>query len=342
MKIRIISLTENGRLLSGRIADFLGIYHSVKRYCLSRHSDNSAESFDSLHNLVKEIFPESDGIIFICACGIAVRMISSSIVSKISDPAVIVVDDCGKFVIPILSGHIGKANRLAEIISENIKAVPVITTATDTGVKFSPDSFSIANNLIISDMHTAKIIASAVLDGYKIGLATDYEFINIPDDISLSDTEYGIYIGSENLTPFPVTLRLVPKNIVVGIGCKRGVSGEVIEKRISESLVSAGIMPERICGIATIDIKSDEAGIADYCHKNNIVPKFYTAHELMKVQGNFTASEFVRQTVGVDNVCERSALKYGDRLIMRKNSGNGVTVAVAEKNIIIDFERKVL
>ncbi len=342
MNISIVSLTEKGRLLSEKTADFLKTGHIVNRYCFGKHSDDSAESFDDIRNLVRRIFPETDGIIFICACGIAVRMISECIVSKISDPAVIVIDDCGKFVIPVLSGHIGRANRLAEVIAENIKAVPVITTATDTGKKFSPDSFAIANDLIITDVNNAKLIASAILDGKKIGLVTDYECRNIPPEISAESTEYGIYIGSENLNPFPVTLCLVPKNIVIGIGCKRGIPVEVIEKRISESLVAAGMLPERICGLATIDVKSGEKGIAEYCHKNNISPDFYTAEELADVKGDFTVSEFVRQTVGVDNVCERSAVKSGGRLVMRKSFGEGVTVAAAERNIIIDFWRKVL
>ncbi|MCM1507172.1 MAG: cobalt-precorrin 5A hydrolase [Ruminococcus flavefaciens] len=342
MNISIISLTEKGRMLSARIAEFLSVEHDIKRYCFSKHSDSFSEPFDSMQTLVKEIFPETDGIIFICACGIAVRMTAPCIVSKVSDPAVIAVDDCGKFVISVLSGHIGGANRLAEIIAENIKAVPVITTATDTGRKFSPDSFAVANNMIISDMHKAKKIASAVLDGEKIGLLSDYECINIPNVISAKITRYGIYIGTEEISPFPVTLRLIPKNIIVGMGCKRGTSCGTISRRISECLSSAGIPPERVCGLSTIDIKSNEKGLIEYCTKNKIKPEFFTANELMGIQGDFTVSEFVRQTVGVDNVCERSAVKSGGRLIMRKNAKDGVTVALAEKDIVIDFERKIL
>lgn len=343
MKISIISLTESGRILSGKIADFMGNSHDIRRYCFWKHTDNFAETFDNLSELIKKIFNISDGIIFICACGIAVRIISPYIATKTSDPAVIVMDNEGKFIIPVLSGHIGGANRIAEILAKKLNAVPVITTATDTGGKFSPDSFAVANNLIIEDIEISKIIASEILDNNKIGFVSDFEYKNIPHEISLDKKEHiGIYIGTCDIKPFPVTLRLVPKNVVVGVGCKRGTPYEIIERRISESLISAGISPKRIAGLATIDIKSGETGIIEYCQKNKLILEFYTAEELMSVSGNFTSSDFVLKTTGTDNVCERCAVKSGGKLIMRKNSGCGVTVAAAEKDLTIDFERKIL
>lgn len=345
MNIAVVSLTENGRILSAKIAGFLENNHIVRRYCFRKHTDESAVTFDSIYRLTDEIFTESDALVFVCACGIAVRAVSGHIVSKTTDPAVIVADDCGKFVIPVLSGHIGGANRLAEIIAEKINAVPVVTTATDTGKKFSPDSFAVANGLIITDMKNAKEIASAVLDGEKIGLVSGYECRNIPDVISTADNcRTGICINGDCKTkPFPVTLNLVPKNLIIGIGCRRGITCGIIEKRVSESLLSAEIPVDRICGVATIDIKSDEKGLSEYCRKNNFAVKYFTADELMNLQGDFTVSEFVRKKTGADNVCERSAvLCSGGRLVMRKNAGYGVTVAVAEKSVVIDFERKIL
>ncbi len=345
MNISVISLTENGRIMSDRISGFLKESHNIKRYCFRKHTDSSAETFENIYQLTDKIFTESDALIFICACGIAVRAVASHIVSKTSDPAVIVVDDCGKFVIPVLSGHIGGANRLSEVIAEKINAVPVVTTATDTGKKFSPDSFAVANNLIITDMKIAKEIASTVLNGEKTGLVSSYKCYNIPAEISHENNcRTGICISKNpDRKPFPVTLNLVPKNIIIGIGCKKGVTCETIERRVLESLLSAEIFPERICGVATIDIKSDEKGLNEYCRKNNFVLKYFTSAELMDLQGDFTPSEFVRKTTGADNVCERSAvICSGGRLVMRKNAGDGVTVAVAEKPVIIDFERKIL
>lgn len=344
MKIAVISITENGRILSAKLAEILQ-EHSVRRYCFSSHCDGNSTAFEKLDEISEHIFNESDAMIFVCACGIAVRTISPYIVSKLSDPAAIVIDDCGRFVIPILSGHIGGANRLAEIIAEKISAVPVITTATDTGKKFSPDSFAKANELIITDMSAAKKIASAVLDDEIIGVYSKYRIINIPNQLSESRRgRYGIVIA-EKIIPceFENPLYLIPKNLVLGIGCKRGTSCEAIEQNVFRWLENENISLDRVKSVATIDLKRDEIGLAEFCNKYSFQLDFYSTEQLMRVEGDFTKSDFVKSITGADNVCERSAvLASGGKLIMRKHSGNGVTCAVAEIPVIIDFERKML
>jgi cobalt-precorrin 5A hydrolase len=143
--------------------------------------------------------------------------------------------------------------------------------------------------------------------------------------------------------PFPVTLRLVPKNIVLGIGCKRATNCETIERAVRSALDSAGIAFERVICAATIDLKSNEAGLLGFCEKYGLKLHFFTAQMLMEADGDFTSSDFVKSITGVDNVCERSAVKCsGGRLIMRKTAAGGVTVAAAEKLMTLDFERKVL
>lgn len=344
MKIAVISITENGRILSAKLAEILQ-EHSVKRYCYSSHSDKNSTAFEKLGEISEYLFKTSDAMIFVCACGIAVRTISPYIGSKLSDPAVIVIDDCGKFVIPILSGHIGGANRLAEIIAEKIRAVPVITTATDTGKKFSPDSLAKANELIITDMSAAKKIASAVLDDETIGIYSKYSVMNVPKQ--LTETKIGRYgiVIAEKIIPceFENPLYLIPKNLVLGIGCRRGTSCESIEQNIFRWLENENINPERVKSVATIDLKKDEIGLAEFCQKYDYQLDFYSTEQLMRVEGDFTKSDFVKSITGVDNVCERSAvLASGGKLIMYKHSGNGVTCAVAETPVTIDFERKML
>lgn len=343
MKTAIISITENGRKLSRRISDS-AFFLNTERYCFCSHTDEVSRSFEDLKDLVSGIFNKYEAIVFVCACGIAVRSVAPCIRSKISDPAVIVIDDCGKFVIPVLSGHIGRANAVAENLAELIGAQAVITTATDTGSHFSPDSFAVANDLMITDMNAAKAIASAVLDSEKVGIVSDYEYINLPKDfLESTDCRSGIYIGNRDLKPFSVTLNLTAKNVVLGIGCKRGTECDKIENAVLAALETAGIDFERICAIATIDLKADEKGLLGFCEKHDLRISAYTAQELMDVEGDFSSSDFVKSVTGVDNVCERSAVKCsGGRLILRKTAADGVTVAAAEKPLILDFERKVL
>ena len=151
MKAAVISFTERGRKLSLRIvqcADFI----CAERFCLRSCSDFGSRCFEDIGGLVSDIFNMYDALIFICACGIAVRTIAPHIQSKITDPAVIVIDEYGRFVIPILSGHIGGANALAVRLAEILGAQAAVTTATDIGGRFSPDSFAAANGLIITDI----------------------------------------------------------------------------------------------------------------------------------------------------------------------------------------------
>ncbi|MBR1459207.1 MAG: cobalt-precorrin 5A hydrolase [Oscillospiraceae bacterium] len=338
MRTAVISLTESGRLLSRRIADILP---ETERWCFARHTDADAESFTDLAALTAELFSRQDALLFVCACGIAVRMTAPHLHSKLTDPAVLVADAEGRFVIPILSGHIGGANALAVRIAEALGAQAVLTTATDVGGVFSPDSFAAANHLHMTDPDAAKAIACAALDGEPIGIVTDYPYRNLPRELSADPgTRTGLYIGIDDRRPFPVTLRLVPQDLVLGIGCKRGTPAETIGQAVLTALTDAGLAMERIGAVATIDLKAQEPGLVAFCRQHRLPLIAYTAAELMEVEGDFTASAFVRQVTGADNVCERSAVRCsGGTLILHKTAADGVTCAAAQQEIILDFER---
>lgn len=345
MKIAVISLTENGRLLSARISDKLSRDFSTKRYCFYKHRDDKSESFDSVTTLTADIFESYDGIVFVSACGIAVRAIAPHIKSKACDPAVIVTDEGGHFVVPVLSGHLGRANALAEKIAAEISSVPVITTATDTGRKFSPDSFALANNLFISDMNAAREIAAAVLEDEEIGFFSDYPYVNLPSCLAEEKIcRTGIVISTDtSYKPFDVTLTLIPKNLVIGMGCKKNEPYKLIRDHITDVFKVKKIPVERIAALATIDIKADEPGFAELCKELDIPMYTYTALELMMVEGNFSSSDFVRRITGADNICERSAVKCSDGpIVIPKTAYEGITLAAAEFSFDIDFNRSVL
>ena len=343
-RIAVISLTERGRVLSAKICNALQQFE-MQRYCFVRHTDENAVPFTDTAALTAEIFTEYDALVFICACGIAVRMIAPHLRSKQYDPAVLAVDDCGTFVIPLLSGHLGGANALAVKLAEHIGAQVVITTATDTGGRFSPDSFAAANHLLITDLNAAKQIAAAVLDGETIGLQSAYPYRNLPEELAVdANTTYGIAItDSAETQPFPVTLHLIPKNIVLGIGCKKGVSAEQITNTVRDVLHAHAVMTDRICKIASIDLKANEAGLLRFCADFHVPLQTYSADELMQLAGEFSHSDFAEAVTGADNICERSAvLCSGGELIIRKTAQNGVTVAAAAMPVEIDFEKRML
>ncbi len=332
MKIAIISVTYNGQEVARRILE-------------NNRNDKLQFTHYALKTIdVKVLFENYEGIVFVCACGIAVRKIAPYVKSKVTDPAVIVIDEQGKFVISLLSGHLGGANILAKRIAESIGAIPVITTATDIGGKFSPDSFAKANNLHIAEMDIAKEIASRIVNNGRIALYSDYPYIHRPEQFFADTvTDIGICISADSRKmPFTKTLHLIPKNLVLGVGCKKDTVFSVFEEFILQKFSEYNLPLFRVNEIVSIDLKQNEKALQKFSEKYRIPLKFYNAKALQTVKGNFQHSEFVLKTTGVDNVCERSALYYGGKLLISKQCGNGITLAVGEKEITIDFERNIL
>ena len=129
----------------------------------------------SLCDIVEEWFTKSevDAIIFVGATGIAVRAIAPFIHGKAVDPAVLVIDEAGRYVISLLSGHLGGANALARTAATLIEAEPVITTATDAESAFAVDTFAKENGFLLTDLRKAKEVSAKVLRGEKLRIYSD-------------------------------------------------------------------------------------------------------------------------------------------------------------------------
>ena len=287
----------------------------------------------------KEAFSASDALIFVSSCGIAVRSVAPYVRSKTEDPAVIVADDAGRFVISLLSGHMGGANALAERIAAAIGAVPVITTATDVNGRFSVDTWAKNKGYAIADMKAAKAVSAAILEA-DVPLTSVFPIKGaLPSGIVMGrNGEVGIALSYLKDAPFNTTLRLVPKCLSVGVGCRRGTGEEAIAGAVARVLDENGLDARAVNCFASIDLKQDEPGLISFCKKAGIPLRFYSAEQLQAVEGEFTPSEFVRETTGVDNVCERAAMIGAEKLIVKKTAADGVTVAVALIKTEVRFE----
>lgn len=288
--------------------------------------------------LYAELFGWADVLVFVGACGIAVRAIAPYVRDKQTDPAVLCIDEQGQFGISLLSGHIGGANRLARDISAFLHAVPVITTATDINHRFSVDAWAAEQGFLLDSMQAAKAVSAAILER-DIPLASDLPITSaLPNGILPGGQgDVGIYISWCVRQPFPTTLRVIPPVLHVGIGCRRGISSETIGRVVDRVCSQNGIDIRAVRCAASIDLKADERGLLDFCRQKDWPLSFYSADELLAVQGEFSASSFVRSVTGVDNVCERAALLHADRLIVRKTASDGVTVAIAAENQEVRF-----
>ena len=283
-------------------------------------------------------FSAMDALIFVGACGIAVREIAPYVQSKKTDPAVLCIDEAGRFVIPLLSGHIGGANALAAALAERLDATAVVTTATDVRGKFAVDAWAARHGCAISGMGLAKAVSAAILEG-DIPLCSQFPLPSpLPEGTFAGETgPLGIFIGWRTKSPFARTLRLIPRVLRVGVGCRRGTAAETVENAVRAVFAENGLDTAAIRGVYSIDLKQDEAGLLAACERNNWPVHFYTAQQLRDVAGDFTPSDFVRSVTGVDNVCERAALLDAEKLIVQKTARDGVTVAVAAEHWEVRF-----
>ncbi len=334
---------------------------------------------------VDEYFEQVDAIVFVTASGIAVRSVAEHLTHKSKDPAIVCMDECGKHVISLVSGHAGGANALTQMLADVMWATPVITTATDVEGRFSIDDYAREHNLVVTDWAKAKAISAEVLaagaepawieepvvaqgeekgaceirkeqksTGTDVGEIENDGCENRADECGnkicvqrLQIGSYQVIVTPRDILPDEKTMQLIPRCIVAGIGCKKGTSSDKIEHAVQDAFAKAGLRMEALCAVASIDLKKEEAGLLEFCKTRNVPFETYAAEELQAVPGTYSASEFVSGVTGVDNVCERSAVKYASEhgmnqgeqllgrqakhgeLLLRKQAYGGVTVALA-------------
>lgn len=350
MKVGIISFTEGGALLCARLCSLYSKkgwdcrgYVPKRFFRIGWEDIGIVRQEQTLAEWTGSMFREGRDLVFIGAAGIAVRGIAPYVRDKMKDPAVLVVDEMGSYVIPLLSGHVGGANELAVDIAGAIGAQPVITTATDVRGIFAVDVFAAKNSLVITDRGLAKQVSACLLEGKPVGFFSDFLFKYemqgkwMPEGFRDHACEMNLWITAACGKRYGKNcLRLVPRCVTVGVGCRRGTREKCLEEEIESALREGGVHPAAVKALATIDVKSDEAGLLALAVKKGWELKCYPAERLLAVEGDFKESEFVRRKVGVGNVCERACMAEGGRLILHKRSKNGVTVAAAQDQVQLE------
>ena len=351
MRGSIISFTRQGMELARTIQECVpGISWRTFTKCSALKGDmKEQEAFveEPISHWAKEQMRQRNALLFIGACGIAVRAIAPHLESKLSDSPVIVLDEKGKYVIPILSGHMGGANELALLLSHYLGIEPVLTTSTDVNRRFAIDLFAKKNHLYLFPKKGIAIVSAKLLAGEKIRISVERSRIedeeNLPKGVEIvpypPKSPVDVVITEERA--YEATLTLCPKRYIIGVGCRRGKEAEDVETFLKETLETCGIRMEEVRMLVSIDRKKDEIALKDWSEKYRIPFVTYPAEELQRVEGDFSSSSFVKETVGVDNVCERAALRGcedGGNLIMRKKARDGMTVAIAKTEWRVTFE----
>lgn len=300
------------------------------------------EGHEPLAAWAEREFHASDALLFVGACGIAVRAIAPHVRSKASDPAVIVVDEAGTWAISVLSGHIGGANDLARAVARASGAVPVITTATDGRGVWAVDSWAVSQGLEVLNPHAIKRVSSTLLAGGSVRLFSDVTLsgrpprgVEVVDDACAADVIVSCWRKPQ---ASPEALLLGPRCLSVGVGCRKGIAVEALERGWGEVCERFSILSDRcVASASSIDLKAHEAGLIEFCKRHGWPFVTYGAETLGRVEGSVSSSPFVAGVTGVGNVCERSALARGGRLVVTKQALAGTTFAVAQLDFSVRF-----
>lgn len=392
-RVIVFSYTETGRQLTDRIAAYLdGKGEVAVSFCCG-----NGKNVMSTEGILRQEWNKTSAFVFIGAMGIAVRQVAPFLKSKVCDPAVLVLDEKGQYVIPVLSGHIGGGVALARELAKAIGGQAVITTATDVEERFAVDVFADQNHLWIENPGIIKTVSSALLqgrtvdvwtnlsiegetpDGLRVLQAEEMMLMELPgrteaakDSLQREVTEKGLTTQGtaeqkavsdiavlidlpsqvqEKISKYYDSSKvcvLKPRRYILGIGCKRGKTADEMEAFLHEICERLNIDMHGIGAIASIDIKKDEPGIWELSRRLGVPFEVFSAQELERVEEVVTVSDFVKEMVGVDNVCERSAYclakrwtqedvsleavqRTGDyRLVLEKQAQDGMTMAIVK------------
>jgi cobalt-precorrin 5A hydrolase len=350
MRIAVVAITRNGALLGNKLRESLA---GAELYVSSRYAGQAGKEravFEpgDLKELLCSLWSKVDGFVLIMATGIVVRMIAPLLESKQSDPAVVTMDDAGRFAISLTSGHLGGANELAERCAFISGARAVITTATDVNNLPSFDMLAREQGWIIDDISRIKTLNSLLLDNEEIAVVDPSGqtrcWFHGRGKLSFHDTfaeamdsraRGFLFVTNRHLPPrtLPDNLLILrPRNLVLGIGCNRGTPLEEIEAFVGTHLRRIFLSLKSVYCIASATAKSNEAGLLAYAERHGISLSFFESEELNRVSVPSQPSAHALKAIGATGVAEPSAIlaSGGGRLLLEKVKSTNVTLAVAE------------
>lgn len=361
MKIAIIAVTINGVDTGLKVSAVLGqLGHQVDMYTNMRGQHRSEYRVwdGALADLFAELFPRYEALCCIMALGIVVRLVAPLCVHKSQDPAVVVLDEGGQFVISALSGHLGGANALAREIATALQATPVITTASDVQGKVAVDELARQLNWELEPLTNLVAVNSAMVNGQTLPVVMEDKFVEpleLGPGYALQETKFwrledfpqgAVIITSRPLeVPLGPYMVLHPRNILVGIGCRKDTSAQTIMEALTAVMQKHNLSWASLKSLATIEAKQHEPGLLEVAKLLELPLRIFSSAEINQFTQDYhrlnppvplARSEFVYQTMGVDGVCEPVALMSGKntKLLQAKEGHQGVTIALAVENLL--------
>ncbi|WP_018085875.1 cobalt-precorrin 5A hydrolase [Desulfurispora thermophila] len=356
--VAVLVLAPRSLPLAGKIATNLVRYGPVRIYCRHCQPGNTlpvanqvlsgpitVQDYDSLPHLLDEIWGRFGALVLVMSLGIVMRLVAPRLRSKTIDPAVLVVDEAGRFVISAASGHLGGANDLTALLARALGAQPVITTATDGQGLLAPDLLAGRYRMAVHPLTRIKEVNAALLAGQRIVYYSDWPLPEPGIDqrpllqylAGEREGDWQIVVSDAAGVPEPARgLLLIPRRLVLGVGCRRGVAGEAVCRAVQQALAGAGRRMEAVKALATVDLRSGEPALEQTAAWLGVPLLAYDRRQIGEIMrarpGEFSFSPYVEQKIGVGGVCEPVSLLacQQGRLLLAKQKMAGVTVAIAE------------
>jgi len=318
-RLAVLALSRGGGELGRRLASDLGGEFFA---CKGR-----------LASVMTEVWADFNQIICIMATGIVVRTIAPLLQDKYRDPALVVCDELGRFAISLISGHLGGANALAEQVAAATGGQAVLTTASDVLGKTALDLWCRDRGLCPVDKEGFTQAMGKLVDRGSLRLWSRYPLEDLPADLLLvKERQTADLVIDCQIEANGHSTLLVPKALVVGVGCNRGTPAEVIGQAVQATCEQHNLHPAAIARLASIDLKQDEVGLLAYAAKHGLHIDFYSKDQLNQVE-EVSSSEAVLRATGAKGVAEPAALLSAGasaRLLVPKMKWVDATTAVAE------------
>ena len=319
MKLAVISFTDRGGRLGEDLVRRLEAGGHVCGFCRMRRGG------ESLRDWTGRMFQEMDGLIFIGAAGIAVRAIAPFVRDKMTDPAVVVMDEAGRFAVPLLSGHMGGANDLAREAARRVSADLLAGKPVGLQSDFPLDG-ALPAGLVPGPGPEGTVWVSRRNQWPEEALRETAD--GGPGDAAAGE--------SVRILGARYVLQLIPRTVHAGIGCRKGTPARQIEGALRQAMAAADCRMEALASLASADRKKEEPGLVETAARLGVPFHTYSPEELRKAEGIFPSSDFVKAAIGVDNVCQRAAVlelgRAGGRVVLEKQVFDGVTVSLTEDN----------
>ncbi|WP_148137543.1 cobalt-precorrin 5A hydrolase [Candidatus Formimonas warabiya] len=342
MKRAILSVTTGGLKTAQSIQKEMGgDIFTLEKYC-------PGTDYRPIRTGLKEfmggIFGTYRELILVMSCGIAVRSIAPYLDSKLTDPAVVVLDERGNFCISLLSGHLGGANQLAEKVASITGGIAVITTASDNLGLESVDMIAKKYHFVMEDMEQVKRVTSCLVNGKKVVLVNDSP-IHLDLSLERRDLEQVaaeqpdavIYVGNKEELGWDqgdiFVAKLRVPNLVLGIGCRKGMDGEKLRSSVRAFFHQHNLALCAVKAIATVDVKKDEPAILGLAEQLAVPLCIVDRGEILPIEKRFACSDFVKKTIGVGCVCEPAAFIVSGqgKLRVPKTALEGITLCIYEE-----------